>query len=595
VTAIETEDAAASAAVGANHSAALAAAAAARGTAQPAFISVLTDEQVCQYPASTDSGGTLAGMPFVVKDNIDVAGVPTTAADPARSAVAGRNATVVDRLIAAGAVPIAKANLDQYATGLVGTRSPYGACHSVFSADHVSGGSSSGSAVAVASGVVPFALATDTAGSGRVPAAFNELVGLKATKGLVSTTGVVPACRSLDCVTVLTQTVGLAREVFEVIAAFDPSDPYSRPREEAPVGVLKGLPAGRRPVIGIPVDDLGLDPVQQVAWQQSLARARELFTVVPFAVGPFLEAAQLLYSGPWVAERAAAFGAALDDSPGIDPTVRGIVAAAAGLSAEDAFRGMYRLAELKRATDPTWAVVDAILFPVTPTHPTLAEVAAEPVAVNSQLGRFTNMTNLLDLAALAVPGPRRSDGLPFGVQFLGPAFSDELLLDVGAVWTGEGVGPVRPVDGLVPVAVAGAHLTGQPLNADLVRRGGRLIEATRTAVDYRMFEVPGTVRRPGLTRLPGDGGPTGLPGDGGPTGLPGDGGPTGSGIEVELWGVPPGELAGFIATIAPPLAIGPVTLIDGREVLGFVATADAVDPERDITSYGSWRSYLASQ
>jgi allophanate hydrolase len=559
-------------------SAALAARAAAERATQPAFISVLTPDLVRDYAAIAAPDGPLRGIPFAVKDYIDLAGMPTTAANPARTAIAEVSATVIERLLAAGAIPVAKTNLDQYATGLVGTRSPFGACHSVYSAAHISGGSSSGSAVAVASEVMPFALGTDTAGSGRVPAAFNGIVGLKATKGLVSTSGIVPACRSLDCVTVLTSTVSQARTLFDVLAVFDPSDPFARPRRH----LASALPRGRRPVIGIPDLDLDLDTVHERAWQVAVTRARELFTIVSFDATPFLEAAQLLYDGPWVAERAVAFGAELHDGPGIDPTVRSIVSAAATISAEDTFRGMYRLAKLRRDANPTWACVDAILIPVTPTHPTLAEVAIEPVAVNSRLGRFTNMTNLLDMAALAVPADLRADGLPFGVQFLGPAHSDELLLDVGALWTGEPGGhepgpDTRAVD-VVKVAVAGAHLSGQPLNVDLVRRGGRLVEATRTAPDYRMYEVPGPIRRPGLTRLLDN--------------ASGGGQPLGRGIDVEVWSLPSTELAGFIATIMPPLAIGRLTLVSGEQVLGFLCTADGVDPNRDITHFGGWRAYL---
>jgi allophanate hydrolase len=552
---------------------------------QPAFISVLDADQVEAMISAAPEDGPLAGLPFAVKDNIDVLGVPTTGANPATVNPATSHATAVARLIAAGAVPIGKTNLDQYATGLVGTRSPYGACHSVFSDRHVSGGSSSGSAIAVAEGIVPFALATDTAGSGRVPAGFNELIGFKATKGLVSTSGVLPACRSLDCVTVFTRTVGLARQVFDVMAAFDPSDAYSRPR---PAVVRR--PAGR-PRIGIPTIDLGLDPVHQKAWEQAISRVGRLFEIVAFEVRPFLAAAQLLYSGPWVAERAVAFGHLLTDAPDIDPSVRQIVSGAAGRSAEDAFRGMYELAELTRVAEPTWDLVDAILLPVTPTHPTLAEVAAEPIAVNTRLGRFTNMTNLLDLAAIAVPGDRRSDGLPFGVQFLAPAWSDEFLLDLGAAWTGEAEYPEhRPApDGLsdqgspddgspddgVLIAVAGAHLTGQPLNADLVARGGVFVKTTRTGPGYHMYEVPGPVRRPGLTRLP-------------------NGGEMADGIEVEVWRLPASATAGFVSTVLPPLAIGPLDLSDGLSVLGFLCTADAVHQAHDISAYGGWRAYLAA-
>ena len=452
---------------------------------QPAFISVLSDEEIATFPAT----GELAGVPFAIKDNIDLAGHPTTAANPSVTEPAMRSAAVVQRLIAAGAVPMGKTNLDQYATGLVGTRSPFGACHSVFSDDHISGGSSSGSAVAVASGIVPFALGTDTAGSGRVPAAFNALVGVKPTRGLVSTTGVLPACRTLDCVTVLAASVALAARVFDAMVGFDSGDPYSRPAPvgelPAPVGVLPSI--RHPPEIGIPDLDLELDPPHQQAWERAIAHAATLATVVPVDVRPFLEAAELLYAGPWLAERALSFGHLLTDGAHIDPTVRAIVSQADRMTAIETFAGMYRLAELRRQSEPTWDLVDALLLPVTPTHPRLAEVAADPIGVNSRLGRFTNMTNLLDLCAVAVPAGMRSDGLPFGVQLLAPAFSDRKLLDLAARWCGEA--PTLSTSPSVPgtpahwagtaltcqlLAVAGAHLSGQPLNHDLLRLGGQL-------------------------------------------------------------------------------------------------------------------------
>jgi allophanate hydrolase len=534
----------------------------------PVFISTLSD---LEQAALGKGHGPLAGLTFAIKDNIDVAGVPTTAGDPRNTSPATRSAFAVERLITAGAVPVGKTNLDQYATGLVGTRSPYGACASTYSDDHVSGGSSSGSAVAVAAGVVDFALGTDTAGSGRVPAAFNGIVGVKPSRGLVSTSGVVPACRSLDCVTVMAGSVGLARRVFDEMAAFDPADPYSRRLERA------ARPAGPT-IIGVPSAGLGLDPFHEVAWKQALEHARDLGVVVPVDVGPLLAAAELLYAGPWLAERWLAFGHRLDDDPAVDPTVREIVRRGATISASDAFAGFDRLAELARAAEPVWSRVDALLLPVTATHPTLAEVAADPVGANSELGRFTNMTNLLDLCAVAVPGPLRSDGLPFGVQVLAPAGHDDTLLDLAATWCGEPARPAQPEPAdpeSVLLAVAGAHLTGQPLNGDLVRRGATLAFTARTAPDYRMYLVDGPLPRPGLTRLTGPPPPT-------------------NGIEVEVWRLPADQLAGFVASVLPPLALGPLDLADGSSVLGFVCTADGADPTREITGHGGWRSYLSS-
>ncbi|MFC5264281.1 allophanate hydrolase [Kribbella qitaiheensis] len=511
------------------------------------------------------AAGPLHGLTMALKDNIDLAGVPTTAGDPRNSQPAEHNAFVVDRLIEAGAVPLGKTNLDQYATGLVGTRSPYGACHSVFSELHVSGGSSSGSAVAVATGAVDFALGTDTAGSGRVPAAFNALVGIKPSRGLVSARGVVPACRSLDCVTVMARTVGTARKAFDVMATFDPQDAWSRRASDLPRGRSTRTP-GAAAVIGVPDIPLDLDPLHEQAWQETLDQAYRLGEVVKVDVQPLLEAAELLYSGPWLAERWLAFGDKMVDDPAVDPTVRTIVRNGAGLTAAEAFAGFDRLATLARASESSWAQLDALLLPVTSTHPTLAEVAADPIGVNSQLGRFTNMVNLLDLCAVAFPGPARADGLPFGIQLLAPAGHDDVVIDLAAVWCGEATRSSE-----VLLAVAGAHLSGQPLNHELVRRGARLAFGARTAPEYRMYLLEGP--RPGLTR----------------TVEPA----TGPGIEVEVWSLPAGEFAGFAATIEPPLALGPLELSDGQRVLGFVCTAEGADPDHEITRHGSWRSYLA--
>ncbi|MET9272866.1 allophanate hydrolase [Kribbella sp. NPDC003557] len=525
----------------------------------------MNNEWITRVDPVAPRPGTLHGLTMALKDNIDLAGVPTTAGDPRNARPAERNAFVVDQLISAGAVPLGKTNLDQYATGLVGTRSPYGACHSVFSDRHVSGGSSSGSAVAVASGQVDFALGTDTAGSGRVPAAFNRLVGIKPSRGLVSARGVVPACRSLDCVTVMARTVATARAAYEVMVAYDPDDAWSRR-----VADLPRRRAGAGGVIGVPDIGLDLDPLHEAAWQETLAEAHRLGDVVKVDVRPLLEAADLLYSGPWLAERWLAFGDKLDDDPAVDPTVRTIVRGGASLTAAAAFAGFDRLATLARASEHLWTKLDALLLPVTPGHPTLADVAADPIGANSRLGRFTNMVNLLDLCAVAFPGPDRADGLPFGIQLLAPAGHDRELIDLAAVWGGEDV-PAAGPDGGVLLAVAGAHLSGQPLNDQLVRRGAQLAFAARTASSYRMYLVDGP--RPGLTRT-----------------LTGADGP---GFEVEVWRLPAAELGGFATTIDPPLAIGPVELSDGQQVLGFVCTADAADPARDITAAGGWRAYLA--
>ncbi|MCF6421617.1 allophanate hydrolase [Amycolatopsis tucumanensis] len=533
---------------------------AAREVDQPAFISLLDEDRV---QSTTD--GPLAGIAFAVKDNIDVAGVPTTGGCPARDTPATANAFAVQRLLDRGAVPIGKTNLDQFATGLVGTRSPYGACHSVFSPAHVSGGSSSGSAVAVALGVVPFALGTDTAGSGRVPAAFNGLIGVKPTRGLVSTRGLLPACPSLDCITTLTRTVAEARPVLDALVAFDEVDPWSRP---APALLPPGV-ARRMRVIAAPDGPLDLDPEHEAAWLDALTHAARVAHVVRVDVAPFLAAARLLYEAAFVAERLAAFGHLLD-GPGVDPTVRGIVRGADRYSGADAFAGLHELARLRRLAERAFTGADALLLPVTPGHPTLAEVAADPVGVNTRLGTFTNMANLLDLCAVAVPAGSRADGLPFGVQLLAPAFADGPLLDLAARWTGE---TVAPPSARTLLAVAGAHLSGQPANGDLVRLGGVLHSRARTGPGHRMYTVDGPFPRPGLLHT----------GDG-----PADG------IELEVWDLPEAAIGALLPTIAPPLHLGPLTLDDGSTVLGFVADTACADPARDITAYGGWRAYMSS-
>ena len=546
---------------------------AARSIDQPAFITVLDNEQRAALTAATaptSGSGSLAGVPFAAKDNIDVAGVPSTAGCPTRVEPAAQSAFAVQRLIDAGAVPIGKTNMDQFATGLVGTRSPYGACHSVASARHVSGGSSSGSAVAVALGVVPLALGTDTAGSGRVPAAFNGIVGMKPSRGLVSNRGLLPACPSLDCITTLTSTVWEARTAFDALAVFDPDDPYARPM---PVAGPSGV-AGHMRVIAVPDAPLDMDDAQRAAWGAALAHAATIARVVPVDVAPFLAAARLLYGGPFVAERLAAFGALLEpDGPHLDPVVRKIVLGAEAVSGADTFRGMAELARLRRAAESVFAGADALLLPVTPGHPTLAEVAADPVGTNSALGTYTNMANLLDLCAIALPAGTRADGLPFGIQLLAPAFADRPLLSLAARWAGEPDSSPQLGSDRVLLAVAGAHLTGQPQNRELVELGGRLHARAATAGGYRMYTVPGPFPRPGLVHT-------------------GDG--PDEGMAVEVWDLPYHGLGQLLPRIAPPLRLGQVTLDDASVVTGFLADTHGLDVARDITRFGGWRPYLAS-
>jgi allophanate hydrolase len=541
-------------------------AAEARAHEQPIWTQLLSRAEVAAWP---QVDGPLAGTPFAVKDNLDLAGRPTTAACPEQRPQAAASAVAVQRLVDAGAVPIGKTNLDQFATGLVGTRSPYGACHSMASPEHVSGGSSSGSAVAVAAGLVPLALGTDTAGSGRVPAAFNGIVGVKPTRGLISTRGVLPACRSLDCVSTFTRTVAEARAALDVLVHFDAADAWSRPRPpRQPVGV-----AAHARVIAVPDAPLDLDDAHQHAWERALEHATKVGELVPVDVSAFLAAARLLYQGPWLAERWAAFGDRLEpDGPHLDPTVRTVVMPGRDVPGHAVFQGLDALAGLRRATEPVWADADALLLPVTPGHPTSREVAADPVGVNAQLGTYTNFVNLLDLCAVAVPAGTRADGLPFGVQLIGPAFADDPLLDLAARWCGEPVSPPETRPGHSLVAVVGAHLSGLPLNRDLLALGATLHSRAFTAPGYRLYRLPGGgVPRPGLVRT----------GDG-----PGR-------LAVEVWQLSHQAIGALATTIPAPLGLGTVQLDDGSAVLGFLAEEHGVRGATDITASGGWRRYLS--
>ena len=532
----------------------------------------------------------LWGIPFAVKDNIDVAGLPTTAACPAYAHAPARDAAVVARLRAAGAIAIGKTNLDQFATGLNGTRSPYGAPRSVFSADHVSGGSSSGSAVAVAAGLCAFALGTDTAGSGRVPAMFNNLVGIKPTPGLVPNTGVVPACRSLDVVSVFTGSVAEGVAVRRVIEGFDPADPFSR----------RATPAALPPALRIGVLDgaerefFGNAEVEAL-YDTAIARARSLgATILPFDYAPFREAAALLYDGPWVAERLAAvedFFAT--NAADFDPVVRRIIAGAKGRTAVEAFNGLYRLNALRQQVAPVWDAVDVLMLPTSPTTCTVAEMLADPIARNSQFGRYTNFVNLMGLAAIAVPAGFGPSGLPAGVTLIGPAFSDDALAPFAAALHAAaacGMGrdraaavppaprPASPPTcppGWLPVAVVGAHLSGMALNHELTGPGGvKLAEAT-TAPGYRLYALPQTVpAKPGLIHDPAFSGP---------------------GIQVEIWALPAAAFGQFVARIPAPLGIGKLTLADGGTVSGFLCEAHALQGAEEITSFGGWRAWRAGR
>ncbi|MDB5531347.1 MAG: allophanate hydrolase [Devosia sp.] len=530
----------------------------------------------------------LWGIPFAVKDNIDVAGLPTTAACPAFEYRPQVDATVVARLRAAGALVIGKTNLDQFATGLNGTRSPYGAPRSVFDPAYVSGGSSSGSSVTVAAGFATFALGTDTAGSGRVPAAFQNLVGIKPTPGLLSNTGAVPACRSVDCITIFAGTVGDGVAIRKVAEGFDAADPFSRrpnwaelPTSGLRIGVLEGAER----------EFFGNAEVEKL-YDAAIENARSLgATIVPFDYTPFREAAALLYDGPWVAERLAAVeGFIATNAADFDPTVRSIIEGAKGKTAVEAFNGKYKLEELRRKTEATWAKADVLLLPTSPTTYTVEEMLADPVRKNSHFGRYTNFVNLLDCAAIAIPaGFDREDHLPAGVTLIAPAFTDDALAPLADAMhrlAARGMGrdkTATPPEAskvpaaastLVPIVVVGAHLSGMPLNKELTGSGGRLIKSCRTAGDYRLYALPGTVpSKPGMIREPGL---------------------NGTGLEVEVWELPPAAFGQFVARIPAPLGVGKVTLDDGSSVSGFLCEPYALVGAQEVTQYGGWRAYLAS-
>ena len=525
----------------------------------------------------------LFGIPFAVKDNIDVAGMPTTAACPDFAYTPGHSAAVVERLEAAGAIVVGKTNLDQFATGLVGTRSPYGIPASVFDPAYISGGSSSGSAVAVAAGLVSFALGTDTAGSGRVPAASNNIVGLKPTKGLVSTRGVVPACRSQDCVSIFAGTVGEALGVLDVAQGFDVEDDYSRPAPPE----AGAMPASFR--FGVPLEPLEFfgDRDAAVLYAQSIDRLRALGgTFVAIDFGPFRDAARLLYQGPWVAERLAALRAYDFELPeAIHPVIWQIVGAAKGIGAADAFGAFHALARLTRAAEAEWAKMDVLLLPTTGTTYTIEAVLADPVMLNSNLGLYTNFVNLMDLSAIAIPAGFRPNGLPFGVTLIGRAFEDTKIAGLAdrlhRALPDAKVGgtdlplPWAPLPAPRPsraqIAVVGAHLTGQPLNRQLTDRGAALVRTARTAPGYSFYALPGTV--PPKPALVFDGAGAGL-------------------IEVEIWEMDFAAFGSFVAEIPPPLGIGTVSLEDGGKVKCFLGEAHAIAGAEDITAFGGWRPWL---
>ncbi|MGD0332558.1 MAG: allophanate hydrolase [Xanthobacteraceae bacterium] len=561
----------------------------------PAIFIALREEAdvVAEARALARSGDTtlpLYGIPVAVKDNIDVKGLPTTAACPAYSYRPNRDATCVARLREAGALVLGKTNLDQFATGLVGVRTPYGIGRNLFDEKLIPGGSSAGSALAVGAGFVPLALGTDTAGSGRVPAAFSNIVGLKPSCGVVSTAGVVPACRTLDCVSVLALTVDDAMTMLRVIAGPDQADPFSRLR---PVHAIGPMPDGLK--LGVPLPGQRLffgDHASAAAYDAALARLSGLGAkIVEIDVEPFYATARLLYEGPWVAERYLAARALLASSPeSLHPVTRQVILSGAHGTAADAFAAFYQLEELRRVRDHTFRSIDAMVLPTAPTIYAIDDVLADPIGLNSRLGTYTNFVNLLDMCGLAVPAAMRADGIPFGVTFLAPAGEDAALAAVGREFhaaTGLPLGALQhpqprlakplavPAEGEIPIAVVGAHLSGMPLNGELRAAGGRLIERTATAPHYRLYALAGTrPPKPGLLRVKNG---------------------AGAAIQVEVWALSEKAFGRFVAAVPSPLSIGTLELDGGRSVKGFLVEAEAVAGARDISSFGGWRAFMAQE
>lgn len=530
----------------------------------------------------------LYGIPFAIKDNIDLAGIDTTAACEAFHKPAAESATVVARLIEAGAIPMGKTNLDQFATGLVGVRSPFGACHNAFNPEFISGGSSSGSAVATALNLVSFALGTDTAGSGRVPAAFNNLIGVKPTRGMISASGVVPACQSLDCVTVFALSPDDANQVLTAAEGFDIKDPYSRSNPFDNGNRRYGLASSNK-TLAIPRPEnrefFG-DSSAETLFSQAIDKLSDLgFNIVELDISPLMDAAKLLYEGPWVTERYLAIASLYDEQPeSLLPVIREIIGKGTQYTAGDAFSAEYRLQKYRQTAAALFGQIDALVTPTAPTCYRIEELENDPIQLNSRLGTYTNFMNLLDLSAVAVPAGFLDSGVGFGITLQAPAFHDRALLSIANTYCSAqeltcGAGQLKmPTTSVInpsPVAtvdlvVCGAHLDNMPLNWQLTERGANKISLTRTSANYRLYAMEDG--RPALFRDD-----------------------HGGHIEVEVWRLAKSDFGSFVADIPAPLGIGKVELEDGRWLPSFIAEPRAKASATDITKLCGWRNYIDSK
>jgi allophanate hydrolase len=558
-----------------------------KGNDPALFIAIRPKSEALAIAERTQTSGSegkpLYGVPFAVKDNIDVAGLPTTAACPAFAYQPEKSAFVVEKLERAGAIVIGKTNLDQFATGLVGVRSPYGVPRNALRADLIPGGSSSGSAAAVGAGLIPFSLGTDTAGSGRVPAAFNGIVGLKPSLGALSTSGLVPACRTLDTISIFAHDVGDAFMVYQEACAFDEQDAYSR---SFPSPALSSFPSGFR--LGVPRPDQRQffdDSDASAAFSRDLQLIESLGArIVEFDFEPFAEVARALYEGPWVAERYAATKSLIESNPdALLPVTRAIIEGARKFDAVAAFEAFYRLADQKRKTSHVWSEFDVMVVPTAPRLYTIAEVEADPIRLSSRLGTYTNFVNLLDLCAIAVPSGTRGDGLPSSVTLVAPARADGVIAGVAAaIESRSGASASAPpqtssraTDARIEIAVVGAHLSGLPLNCELIELGASFSREVETTPEYRLFALPGSSPpKPGLLRV-------------------GEG--DGAAIKAEVWTLDPAGFGAFVAKIPAPLGIGTIRFKDSDSVKGFLVEAEAVKAAEDISHFGGWRAYLKSR